>query len=96
MWIVWPLIQSNGVLKHKRPCKYSKVSCAPPFALRRIEVILVDEASQIEEEVIAPDYESISEDDEDCGVEHAFQASSCVFDVYDVFETSLEITLVFP
>ena len=36
----------QGVLKYKRPGQDSKVSFSPPSALRRIDVLLCDEASQ--------------------------------------------------
>ena len=36
----------HGVLQYKRPGPDGKVVWAPPSALRRIDVILVDEASQ--------------------------------------------------
>ena len=36
----------HGVLRYKRPGADEKVQWAPPSALRRIDVILVDEASQ--------------------------------------------------
>ena len=36
----------HGVLRHKRRGADGKVSWAPPSALRRIDLILVDEASQ--------------------------------------------------
>ena len=38
----------QGVLKYKRPGQDSQVSWAPPSALRRIDVLLCDEASQFE------------------------------------------------
>ena len=39
----------QGMLKYKRPGADSKVAFAPPSALRRIEVLLCDEASQYED-----------------------------------------------
>lgn len=39
----------QGVLNYKRPGADSKVKWAPPSALRRIELILIDEASQYED-----------------------------------------------
>ena len=39
----------QGVLNYKRPGKDSKVRWSPPSALRRIELILCDEASQYED-----------------------------------------------
>ena len=36
-----------GVLRYKRPGQDSKVSWSPPSALRRIDVLLCDEASQL-------------------------------------------------
>ena len=40
----------HGVLKYKRPGADSKVRWAPPSALRRIDLILMDEASQYEDQ----------------------------------------------
>ena len=39
----------HGVLQYKRPGADSKVKWAPPSALRRIELLLIDEASQFED-----------------------------------------------
>ena len=39
----------QGVLKYKRPGEDSKVNWTPPSALRRIELILMDEGSQYED-----------------------------------------------
>ena len=39
----------QGVLKYKRPGADSKVAWAPPSALRKIDVLLCDEASQFED-----------------------------------------------
>ena len=39
----------HGVLNYKRPGKDEQVRWAPPSALRRIEVILCEEASQYED-----------------------------------------------
>ena len=39
----------QGVLKYKRPGADSQVAWAPPSALRRIDVLLCDEASQYED-----------------------------------------------
>ena len=39
----------QGVLKYKRPGTDSQVAWAPPSALRRIDVLLCDEASQYED-----------------------------------------------
>jgi hypothetical protein len=40
----------QGVLKYKRPGKDEKVRWAPPSALRRIDLILVDEGSQYDDQ----------------------------------------------
>ena len=39
----------QGVLKYKRPGADSQVTWVPPSALRRIDVLLCDEASQYED-----------------------------------------------
>ena len=51
----------QGVLKYKRPGKDQKVHWAPPSALRRIDLILVDEASQYDDREWERFYESVRE-----------------------------------
>ena len=51
----------QGVLNYKRPGADGKVTWAPPSALRRIDLLLVDEASQYEDQEWQRFYTSIRE-----------------------------------
>ena len=51
----------QGVLKYKRPGADSKVKWSPPSALRRIDLILVDEASQYDDQVWRRFFQCIKE-----------------------------------
>ena len=51
----------QGVLKYKRPGADSKVTWSPPSALRRIDVILCDEASQYEDKDWKRLFQSVKE-----------------------------------
>ena len=51
----------QGVLKYKRSGRDSKVVWSPPSALRRVEVILIDEGSQYEDQEWRRLYTSIAE-----------------------------------
>ena len=51
----------HGVLKYKRPGADGKVSWAPPSALRKIDLILIDEASQYDDREFVRLYQSIKE-----------------------------------
>ena len=55
----------HGLLKYKRPGEDSKRTWAPPSALRRIDLILCDEASQFEDQEWDRFYECVREQPHD-------------------------------
>ena len=57
----------QGVLKYQRPGADGKVRWAPPTALRRIDLILLDEGSQYEDSApLSSNIMGISSDRHEC------------------------------
>ena len=66
----------HGVLQYKRPGADSKVKWSPPSALRRIDLILVDEASQYDDREWVRLFQCIKEQPESFWL-HPQTFSSC-------------------